>query len=156
MQSSVVRRLILFCAVLALPAMVFAQEATLTGTVADSSGAVLPGVTVQAVNEATGNSFEAVTDGLGVYRLAVRVGSYRMVAQLAGFSSVNRTGVNLLVGETRTVNLQLAPSSLQETVTVSCSDEGASWRLTVRVSPTSRFTPARFTELKPASWATIR
>ena len=63
MLSSVVRRLILFCAVLALPAMVFAQEATLTGTITDSTGAVLPGVTVQAVNEATGNSFESVTDG---------------------------------------------------------------------------------------------
>jgi len=118
MQSSVVRRLILFCAVMALPAMVFAQEATLTGTITDSTGAVLPGVTVQAVNEASGNSFESVSDGLGVYRLPVRVGSYKITAQLPGFSTVNREGVVLLVGETRNVNLQLAPSTLAETVTV--------------------------------------
>ena len=62
MYSSVVRRLILLCAMLALPAMAFAQEAVLTGTITDSTGAVLPGVTVQAVNEASGNNYEAVTD----------------------------------------------------------------------------------------------
>ena len=46
MQSSVLRRLILLGAMLALPALAFAQEATVTGTVADSTGGVLPGVTV--------------------------------------------------------------------------------------------------------------
>ena len=50
---------------LALPVMAFAQEATLTGTVTDSTGAVLPGVTVTAVNDATGNTFDAVTDERG-------------------------------------------------------------------------------------------
>jgi hypothetical protein len=118
MRSSVVRRLILLCAVLALPAVVFAQEATLTGTISDSSGGVLPGVTVLAVNEASGNQFEAVTDGRGIFRIPARVGSYRITAALPGFSTVNRTGINLLVGQTATINLQLAPSSLQETVTV--------------------------------------
>jgi len=59
-----------------------------------------------------------VSDGLGVYRLPVRVGSYKITAQLPGFSTVNREGVVLLVGETRNVNLQLAPSTLAETVTV--------------------------------------
>ena len=118
MQSSVVRRLILLCVVLGLPAAVFAQEATLTGTITDSTGALMPGVTVQATNEASGNSFEAVTDGRGIYRIPARVGSYRITAQLAGFSTVNRTGVDLLVGQIRTVNMQMAPSALQETVTV--------------------------------------
>ena len=62
MYSSVVRRLILLGAILALPALAFAQEATLTGTITDSTGAVLPGVTVVAVNEASGNQFESVTE----------------------------------------------------------------------------------------------
>jgi hypothetical protein len=101
-----------------LPAIVFAQEATLTGTITDSTGGVLPGVTVQAINEASGNQFESVTDSRGIYRIPARVGTYRITAVLAGFSTVNRTGVDLLVGQTRTVNLQLAPSTLQETVTV--------------------------------------
>jgi len=118
MYSSVVKRLILLCAMLALPALVFAQEASVTGTISDSTGGVLPGVTVVAVNEASGNQFESVTDGRGIYRIPARVGTYRITAQLTGFSTVNRTGVELLVGQTRTVNLQMAPSTLQETVTV--------------------------------------
>jgi hypothetical protein len=118
MQSSVVRRLILLGAMLALPALVFAQEATLTGTITDSTGGVLPGVTVVAVNEASGNQFESVTDARGVYRIPARVGTYRITASLTGFSTVNRTGVSLLVGQTATVNVQMAPSTLQETVTV--------------------------------------
>jgi hypothetical protein len=103
---------------LALPAMAFAQEAVLTGTITDSTGAVLPGVTVQAVHEASGNNYEAVTDARGVYRIPVRVGSYKITAELTGFGNVMRTGVELLVGQTITMNLQMAPSTLQETVTV--------------------------------------
>ena len=61
MQSSVVRRLIFLCALLALPGLALAQEATLTGTITDSTGGVLPGVTVVAVNEASGNQFESVS-----------------------------------------------------------------------------------------------
>ena len=118
MQLRVVRRLILLVALLALPVLAFAQEAVLTGTVTDSTGGVLPGVTVVAVNEASGNSFESVTDGRGVYRIPARVGNYKITAELSGFNTVVRTGVEVLVGQTRTLNLQLAPSTLQETVTV--------------------------------------
>ena len=50
---------------LMLPALAHAQEATLSGTITDSTGGVLPGVTVTAVHEATGNTFESVTDALG-------------------------------------------------------------------------------------------
>ncbi len=114
----IIRRLILLGAILALPAMAFAQDAVLTGTITDSTGAVLPGVTVEAVNEASGNNYEAVTDARGVYRIPIRVGLYKITAQLAGFGNVTRTGVGLLVGQTITLNLQMAPSSLQETVTV--------------------------------------
>src|SRR6058998_3443137 len=108
--SRIVGRLILLCAMVALPAMAFAQDAVLTGTITDSTGAVLPGVTVQAVHEASGNNYEAVTDARGVYRIPVRVGSYKITAQLAGFGNVMRT-VELLVGQTITLNLQMAPSS---------------------------------------------
>ena len=50
---------------LALPVVAQAQEATLNGTVSDTTGGALPGVTVRAVHEASGNSFEAVTDARG-------------------------------------------------------------------------------------------
>jgi hypothetical protein len=101
------------------PATAFAQEAVLTGTVSDSTGGVLPGVTITAVHEATGNRFDTVTDERGVYRIPARVGMYQVRAELQGFTTVNRTGLQLLVGQTVVVNLQMMPSSVQETVTVS-------------------------------------
>lgn len=115
---TLVRRLLLAVAMLAVPALGFAQEAVLTGTVTDSSGGVLPGVTVTAVNEATGNRFEAVTDGTGIYRIPVRVGAYKITSDLQGFTTVTRSNLQLLVGQTITVNLQMSPSTVQETVTV--------------------------------------
>ena len=82
MGSSLVRRVIVLCALLTIPAATYAQEAVVEGTVTDSTGAVLPGVTVRAVHEATGNTFETVTDGGGVFRMPVRIGSFRITAQL--------------------------------------------------------------------------
>lgn len=117
-MKSFVGRLIVLSAVLALPATVFAQEAVLTGTITDSTDAVLPGVTVTAVNEATGNNYETVTDAAGLYRIPVRGGVFKVTANLAGFGEVMRAGVQLLVGQTITRNLQMAPSTLQETITV--------------------------------------
>src|SRR6267378_343155 len=118
MRFAIVRPLLLLCAMLLQPAFLFAQEAVLTGTITDATGAVLPGVTVQAVHESSGNTFEAVTDGRGVYRIPARIGTYKISAQLAAFGTVTRQGVELLVGQTLTLNLQMSPSTLQETVTV--------------------------------------
>src|ERR1051325_8673609 len=110
--------LITLCAVCAGSSAAFAQEATLTGTITDSTGGVLPGVTVTALHEATGNTFVAVTDERGIYRIPARVGSYRINAVLQGFATSERTGIQLLAGQTSTINLQMSPSTLQETVTV--------------------------------------
>ena len=103
---------------LALPLPASAQEATLGGTIVDSTGSVLPGVTVTATHVATGNRFVAVTDGRGAFRVPVRVGEYAITAELQGFTTVTRTGIELLVGQNAVLNLQMSPSSLQETVTV--------------------------------------
>jgi hypothetical protein len=103
---------------LAAPGAATAQEATLSGTITDSTGGVLPGVTVTALHEASGNTFVAVTDERGGYRLALRTGLYRIEAALQGFATLNRSGLELLVGQQAVANLQLAPSSLQESVTV--------------------------------------
>jgi hypothetical protein len=113
-----VRRLLLILGLLAIPATGYAQEAVLTGTVTDSTGGVLPGVTVTAVNDATGNTFVGVTDGTGAFRIPARVGAYRITAELSGFTTLQRTGVQLLVGQTINVDLQMSPSTIQETVTV--------------------------------------
>ena len=77
----------------------------------DTTGGVLPGVTVTAVNEASGNTFEGVTDERGVFRIALRTGAYRVTAQLQGFAVVTRSGLELLVGQQAVVNLQVSPST---------------------------------------------
>ncbi|MEW5984551.1 MAG: TonB-dependent receptor [Acidobacteriota bacterium] len=115
---TVVRRCLVVLAMLAVPVAVCAQEAVLNGTVTDATGGVLPGVTVTATNEATGNTFMAVTDEGGRYRIPVRTGAFRLVCELAGFATVSRTGVRVLVGQTVTINLQMTVSGVAETVTV--------------------------------------
>src|SRR5262245_41823950 len=96
-----------------------AQEASLSGTITDSTDAVLPGATVTALHVDTGNTFSGVSDASGSYRLpAMRVGVYRITAELTGFTSVTRENVQLLVGQNLILNLRLALSSLQESVTV--------------------------------------
>jgi hypothetical protein len=100
------------------PAVSHAQEAALSGTVTDATGGVLPGVVVTAVHEASGNSFEAVTDAAGAYRMSVRIGAYRIRLELPGFAALERTGLQLQVGQQAVVNLQMSPATLQESVTV--------------------------------------
>ena len=105
-------------ALLALPLVAHAQDATLLGTVKDNTGGVLPGVTVTAVNEASGISFVSVTDDRGLYRVSVRAGVYKISVELAGFTTAVRPGIELLLGRQVTLNLDMVVSSLQETVTV--------------------------------------
>ncbi len=102
----------------AFPARAFAQEAILNGTVSDSSGAVLPGVTVTATMQATGNKFPAVTDANGRFSLPVRVGVYDVAFELSGFASVTRPGIAVLLGQTVTITAQMVPGSVSESVTV--------------------------------------
>src|SRR6185295_4181076 len=118
MNWGLARRVLAIGVILLLPVAAFAQEAVLTGTVTDSTGAVLPGVTVTASNEATGNTFVGVTDERGIYRIPVRIGTYKVTSELQGFATAMRADVQLLVGQTATLNLQMAPSTVQETVTV--------------------------------------
>ena len=118
MRSSAVTWLIVVGAMLALPLTGYAQEATVGGTVTDATGGVLPGVTVTAVHETSGNTFVAVADERGAFRIPVRIGVYRVTAELPGFATVTRTGLELLVGQQAVVSLQMAPSGVQESVTV--------------------------------------
>src|SRR6266853_981014 len=118
MKSRKVRSLIFVCIILTVPALGYAQEAVLSGTVTDSTGGVLPGVTVQAQHEATGNTFEAVTDARGSYRMPVRIGTFKITTQLLGFNTATRLGIELLVGQTVVINLQMSPSGVAESLTV--------------------------------------
>jgi hypothetical protein len=99
--------------------MAYAQ-ASITGIVRDSSGAVLPGVTVEAASPALIEKVRtAVTDGTGQYRIVdLRPGPYSLTFMLSGFSSVRREGIELTGTFTATVNVQMGVGALEETVTV--------------------------------------
>ena len=100
MSSTLVRRLVLLAVMLALPGVTWAQEATIAGTITDTTGGVLPGVTVaRRATTPPATRFEAVTDERGAFRIPVRIGGYTVTAELSGFGTVNRDA-ELLVGQT--------------------------------------------------------
>jgi hypothetical protein len=102
-----------------LPASASAQ-ATLTGTVRDTSGAVLPGVTVEASSPALIEKVRtAVTDGSGQFRIVdLRPGTYAMTAMLPGFVTVRREGIELTGTQTLTFPLEMRVGGVEETITV--------------------------------------
>ena len=121
-QSRFIRSILLPAVLMLLPAAAFAQQfrATITGTVVDAQGAVVPGVTVTALNTDTNVSIEAVTNEKGAYALQqLTPGPYRITAALSGFKTFVRDGVTLHTAETVTVNMTLSVGAVEEKVTVS-------------------------------------
>ena len=111
----------LACAMaLALPALAFAQATgSITGVVTDESGAVMPGVTVEATNVGTNQTRTAVTGADGFYSIPlVPPGQYSLKGTLQGFKTVVREGVTVAVESTARVDLKLAVGGLEETVSV--------------------------------------
>jgi Carboxypeptidase regulatory-like domain len=108
-----------FAALVLVPAAVFAQ-ASIAGVVRDTSGAVLPGVTVEAASPALiEKTRSAVTDGTGQYRIEnLRPGTYSITFTLTGFTTVKREGIELTGSFTASVNTDLRVGAVAETVTV--------------------------------------
>src|SRR5437764_1900611 len=107
----------------AIPVAVFAQASGasgLAGVVKDASGAVLPGVTVEAASPALIEKVRTiVTDADGTYRiLDLRPGVYSVTFSLPGFRSVRREGIELPASFTATVSVDLAVGAVAETITV--------------------------------------
>ena len=102
-----------------VPALAHAQ-ASITGVVRDPSGAVLPGVTVEASSPALIEKVRSVvTDGSGQYRIIdLRPGTYAVVFNLSGFSTVRREGIELTGTFVATIDVDLRVGSLEETITV--------------------------------------
>ena len=101
------------------PAAAFAQAA-ITGVVKDSSGGVLPGVTVEAASPALIEKVRSVvTDGAGVYRIEnLRPGTYAITFTLPGFNKFRRDGVELSGSASVSVDGEMRVGALEETVTV--------------------------------------
>jgi len=107
--------LLSFC----LPPLAGAQTASITGTVTDSTTAVLPQAKVTARNLATNASRSTTTDGSGSYRITTLVpGFYDVLVDHAGFKMVEYTRVELTVGQVLNLSPALVPSATPETVTV--------------------------------------
>jgi len=93
--------------------------AVIQGVVTDASGAVTPGVTVEAVNVETNLTLSRVTDGDGRFVfLQLPPGRYRVTFTLTGFGTVVRDGIELTVGQSVNLTQQLSVSNLTEVVTV--------------------------------------
>jgi hypothetical protein len=97
------------------------HQASVTGVVKDTSGAVLPGVTVEAASPVLIEKVRTtVTDDKGEYRITeLRPGTYSITFTLAGFTTFKREGIELRPSFTATINADLSVGSLQETITVS-------------------------------------
>jgi hypothetical protein len=119
MRSLTVRCLALLALVFA-PGIAAAQTSTISGTVRDASGGVLPGVTVEASSPALiEKTRSTVTSGSGTYSiLALRPGTYTVKFELPGFSTVIREGIELTSDFTATINVDLKVGALEETLTV--------------------------------------
>jgi len=113
----------LVCVFLAALPVSAQQQSGIAGAVRDSSGAVLPGVTVEAASPALIEKVRtAVTDAEGRYNIVdLRPGAYTVTFSLPGFSTLKREGIVLTVGFTATVNAELQVGALEETITVAGS-----------------------------------
>jgi hypothetical protein len=111
---------LILLSLLALPTIASAQSA-ITGLVRDASGAILPGVTVEAASPVLIEKVRSVvTDGEGRYTIVdLRPGSYVVTFTLAGFSTLQRDGIELPGNTTITLNVDLRVGGIEETVTVS-------------------------------------
>ncbi len=103
-----------------LPAAAFAQQATIAGVVKDTSGAVLPGVTVEISSPALiEKTRSAVSDGSGQYQIIQLVpGTYTVTFTLQGFNTFKRDGVEVSGATVVTVNADMKVGEIAETITV--------------------------------------
>src|SRR3981081_3793962 len=121
---SIERLLMMLSGVLFLPGVGWAQTATtgaIAGVVKDATGAVLPGVTVEAASPALIEKVRTVaTDGAGQYKVvSLPPGLYTVTFALAGFGNSKGEGIELTTGFTATINADLRVGGLEESVTVS-------------------------------------
>src|SRR3954467_15489246 len=112
------------CCIVLFPYNAAAQglsAASLSGVVTDTSGAILPGVVVEASSPVLIEKVRtAVTDASGQYRIVdLRPGTYTVNFSLTGFSNVRREGIELTGSFVAAVNVELRVGTVEETITVS-------------------------------------
>ena len=134
LRSRVLPALVIVLGIVELSWTVAAQtsNATLQGTITDSSGSVLPGVTVKLESPSTGLTRDVVSNTSGVYVFNfLPAGSYVIVAELSGFKTARHEQVRLEIGQNLELDLAMEVGQLSEVVNV----EGTAAPLD-RTSPT--------------------
>src|SRR5262245_12016808 len=116
------------------------QTGSIAGLVRDTSGAVLPGVTVEASSPALiEKSRSVVTDGQGRFNIVdLRPGTYSVAFTLPGFATVRREGIELTSGFTANVSVDLKVGAIEETVTVTGESPIVDTQSTTKVATASR------------------
>src|SRR5262245_20744485 len=116
-MRALARIVVVFACTVLAPAAVFAQA--ITGVVKDTSGAVLPGVSVEATGPALLAPRAVDTDTSGVYRIVnLPPGTYALTYALSGFNKVIREGIELSGSAVLTIPIEMRVGALEESVTV--------------------------------------
>ena len=111
--------LAIICA-MAVPSLAQVDQGRIAGTVKDQTGAVIPGVEIIVKNDRTGEQRSAVTAERGDYLVvALKPSSYTVTAALQGFAKAEVTGLQLIVGQTLTLDLVMKPAGVSQELTVS-------------------------------------
>ncbi len=111
-----------FIALSSIASIAYAQEATVTGRVIDTSGAAVPGASVLLRNSDTSVANDSFTNNDGLFGFpSARPGNYELTVSLPGFAPFALKALRLEVGENRNIAVTLAPGRLEETVTVNAS-----------------------------------
>ena len=162
--QNVARLVVVIGSLLCLPAILSAQAETgnIAGVVRDTSGAVMPGVTVEAASTALIERVRTtVTDSQGLYQIIeLRPGLYTLTFTLPGFNTFRREGIELTTGFTATVNAEMKVGVVEETVTVSGASPVVDTRNVIQQTTIPRNTldslpiagrPSQFNTLIPAA-----
>ena len=95
------------------------DKATISGTVTDESGAVVPNVRVTATNVETGVRYAAQSNDSGIYRIAaLPIGDYSLDFEKSGFKKLSRTGLNVATGQVAEIDVQMLIGGVAEVVQV--------------------------------------
>src|SRR5689334_6858984 len=107
------------CLLMTMQASAQTVSGQITGVLKDSSGAVLPGVTMTAKNLGTGFTRTMITNESGVYAMpSIPIGSYEVSAELPGFQKQIRSGITLNVDDNLRIDFSLTVGQASESVTV--------------------------------------
>ena len=142
-MRSLFRNVVVALAVLVVASSAAAQTFTggLRGAVKDANG-VIPGVTVQLVNEGTGAAREAVSNDEGLYNFAaVPPGVYTVRATLTGFKTYEQKAVRVAAQQFVTVDVTLEVGALEETITVTGGTAPATCSFTYTAPTAVGFAP---------------